>query len=111
MRRSGSAPHSGPLQLCFDGQYSAKIWKQGNQYGDVWQAVLSEPELRRRHRPRHLDFVSRPLAMTAPDALSLASQVEGGNNCVYGRQWYEKAAALGSEAASQRLAKLAHSGQ
>jgi TPR repeat protein len=27
------------------------------------------------------------------------------------RQWYEKAAALGSEAASQRLAKLAHSGQ
>ena len=49
--------------------------------------------------------------MTAPDALSLASQVEGGNNCVYGRQWYEKAAALGSEAASQRLAKLAHSGQ
>ena len=27
------------------------------------------------------------------------------------RQWYEKAAALGSEAATQRLAKLAHSGQ
>ena len=27
------------------------------------------------------------------------------------RQWYEKAAALGSEAASQQLAKLAHSGQ
>ena len=27
------------------------------------------------------------------------------------RQWYEKAAELGSEAASQRLAKLAHTGQ
>ena len=27
------------------------------------------------------------------------------------RQWYEQAAALGSEAASQRLAKLAHTGQ
>ena len=27
------------------------------------------------------------------------------------RQWYEKAAALGSEAATQQLAKLAHSGQ
>ena len=26
--------------------------------------------------------------MTAPDALSLASQVEGGNNCVYGRGKY-----------------------
>ena len=50
--------------------------------------MLSEPELRRRHRPRHLDFVSRPLAMTAPDALSLASRVEGGNNCVYGRGEY-----------------------
>ena len=27
------------------------------------------------------------------------------------RQWYEKAAALGSEVASQRLAKLAHPSQ
>ena len=27
------------------------------------------------------------------------------------RQWYEKAAALGSDAASERLAKLAHTGQ
>lgn len=27
------------------------------------------------------------------------------------RQWYEKAVALGSEAASERLAKLAHPGQ
>ena len=30
---------------------------------------------------------------------------------VQARQWYEKAAALGSEAASQQLAKLAHAGQ
>ena len=27
------------------------------------------------------------------------------------RQWYEKAAALGSDAASERLAKLVHTGQ
>ena len=24
-------------QFCFDGEYSTKIWKQGNQYGAVWQ--------------------------------------------------------------------------
>jgi hypothetical protein len=24
-------------QFCFDGEYIAKIWKQGNQYGAVWQ--------------------------------------------------------------------------
>jgi hypothetical protein len=24
-------------QFCFDGVYSAKIWKQGNQFGAVWQ--------------------------------------------------------------------------
>ena len=23
--------------LCFDGEYSAKLWKQTNQYGTVWQ--------------------------------------------------------------------------
>ena len=23
--------------FCFDGEYSAIIWKQSNQYGDVWQ--------------------------------------------------------------------------
>ena len=27
----------GADHFCFDGEYSAKIWKQGNQYGDVWQ--------------------------------------------------------------------------
>jgi hypothetical protein len=32
-------------------------------------------------------------------------------NVAQARQWYEQAAALGSEAASQRLAKLAHTGQ
>jgi hypothetical protein len=24
-------------KFCFDGEYSAKIWKQGNQYGAAWQ--------------------------------------------------------------------------
>jgi hypothetical protein len=24
-------------QFCFDGEYSAKIWKQSNQYGVAWQ--------------------------------------------------------------------------
>ena len=24
-------------QFCFDGGYSAKIWKQGNELGAVWQ--------------------------------------------------------------------------
>lgn len=23
--------------FCFDGEYSAIIWKRSNQYGDVWQ--------------------------------------------------------------------------
>jgi hypothetical protein len=23
--------------LCFDGEYSAKLWKQTNEYGAVWQ--------------------------------------------------------------------------
>jgi hypothetical protein len=23
--------------FCFDGEYSAKIWKQTNQYGAAWQ--------------------------------------------------------------------------
>ena len=32
-------------------------------------------------------------------------------NVAQARQWYEQAAALGSEAAAQRLAKLAHTGQ
>jgi hypothetical protein len=24
-------------KFCFDGEYSAKIWKRGNQYGAAWQ--------------------------------------------------------------------------
>jgi len=24
-------------QFCFDGKYGAKIWKQSNQFGTVWQ--------------------------------------------------------------------------
>jgi TPR repeat protein len=46
-----------------------------------------------------------PLAIQQLGAFGLVPDV------AQARQWYEKAAALGSEGASERLAKLAHNGQ
>jgi hypothetical protein len=118
--QSGAAPISGP-QLTpaqvggtathLDAEEIATLVNRGTDYiksGDLASARLllrRAAEAGSASAALMLGTTYDPLSIQQLGAIGVVPDV------AQARQWYEKAAALGSEAASQRLAKLAHSGQ
>src|SRR5580700_3972658 len=118
--QSGAAPISGP-QLTpaqvggtathLDAEEIATRVNRGTDYiksGDLASARLllrRAAEAGNASAALMLGTTYDPLSIQQLGAIGVVPDV------AQARQWYEKAAALGSEAASQRLAKLAHSGQ
>ena len=118
--QTGAAPISGP-QLTpaqvggtathLDAEEIATLVNRGTDYiksGDLASARLllrRAAEAGSASAALMLGTTYDPLSIQQLGAIGVVPDV------AQARQWYEKAAALGSEAASQRLAKLAHSGQ
>jgi hypothetical protein len=118
--QSGAAPISGP-QLTparvggtathLDAEEIATLVNRGADYiksGDLASARLllrRAAEAGSASAALMLGTTYDPLSIQQLGAIGVVPDV------AQARQWYEKAAALGSEAASERLAKLAHSGQ
>jgi hypothetical protein len=118
--QSGAAPISGP-QLTpaqvggtathLDAEEIATLVNRGTDYiksGDLASARLllrRAAEAGSASAALMLGTTYDPLSIQQLGAIGVVPDV------AQARQWYEKAAALGSEAASERLAKLAHSGQ
>ena len=116
----GTAPGSGPQSLSaqrgsaashLDAEEIATLVNRGTdslKSGDLASARLllrRAAEAGSASAALMLGTTYDPLSIQQLGAIGVVPDV------AQARQWYEKAAALGSEAASQRLANLAHSGQ
>jgi hypothetical protein len=118
--QTGAAPISGPQRppaqvggtaTHLDAEEIATLVNRGADYiksGDLASARLllrRAAEAGSASAALMLGTTYDPLSIQQLGAIGVVPDV------AQARQWYEKAAALGSEAASERLAKLAHSGQ
>jgi hypothetical protein len=118
--QTGAAPISGPQRppaqvggtaTHLDAEEIATLVNRGADYiksGDLASARLllrRAAEAGNASAALMLGTTYDPLSIQQLGAIGVVPDV------AQARQWYEKAAALGSEAASERLAKLAHSGQ